>query len=107
MRTPCLAAARAVEDAFVLVSARVNEYGQYLLREMLEDGESRTHRQAVSLERVLFVLSIDDFAEVAPQTLSRAHDVISCDGSEHIFEQAVAEAEAPARGSAGASASSE
>ena len=74
---------------------------------MLEDGESRTHRQAVSLERVLFVLSVDDFAEVAPQTLSRAHDVISCDGSEHIFEGAVAGAGATPPASAGASAMTE
>jgi hypothetical protein len=62
----------------VLVVARVNAVGQFLLRELIEDGDSRTHRQAVSLRRVLFVLSVDEGCEVASQTRSRAHDVVDC-----------------------------
>ena len=62
----------------VLVVARVNAVGQFLLRELIEDGDSRTHRQAVSLRRVLFVLSVDEGCEVAAQTRSRAHDVVDC-----------------------------
>ena len=62
----------------VLIVARVNAVGQFLLRELIEDGPSRTHRQAVSLRHVLFVLSIDDDCEVASQTRSRAHEVVDC-----------------------------
>ena len=72
------AARCATGPQMVLVVARVNAVGQFLLRELIEDGESRTHRQAVSLERVLFVLSVDDGCEVASQTRSRAHEVLDC-----------------------------
>lgn len=60
----------------VLIVARVNEVGQFLLREMMEDGDSKTHSQAISMQRVLFLVSIDDGCHISSPLLSRAHDVV-------------------------------
>ena len=71
-------AARAEDGLFAVVVARVNAVGQFALRELLESGDSSTHRLAVRKDRVLFVLSIDAGVELQPPLSSRAHDVIEC-----------------------------
>lgn len=66
------------EDLIASVFARVNELGQFILRELLENGSSSTHRQAVHKDRLVFVLSITDTCEITPQLQSRAHTIIEC-----------------------------
>ena len=63
----------------IVIVCRVNETGQYMLRELLEtNGESRTHRYAIRKDRVLFVLSVDANAGLQEMTISRAHSLIAC-----------------------------
>eukprot|EP01063_Lacrimia_lanifica_P000735 TRINITY_DN10373_c0_g3_i2.p1 TRINITY_DN10373_c0_g3~~TRINITY_DN10373_c0_g3_i2.p1 ORF type:complete len:661 (+),score=103.35 TRINITY_DN10373_c0_g3_i2:83-2065(+) len=59
----------------VVVTATVSEAGQFILRELLEQGEkSRTHRLAVAKAGCLFVLVLQDPEDaITPQVYSRAH----------------------------------
>merc|ERR1711990_15864 len=63
-------------DSHVLVTARANETGQFLLRELLEDGDSKTHTRAVSMRRVMVVISLDEGCALSDPVKSRAFDVI-------------------------------
>jgi hypothetical protein len=66
-------------EGILAIVCRVNETGQYMLRELLEtNGESRTHRFAIRKDRVLFVLSVDADAQVQEMTVSRSHALIDC-----------------------------
>eukprot|EP01065_Artemidia_motanka_P009294 TRINITY_DN14743_c0_g1_i1.p1 TRINITY_DN14743_c0_g1~~TRINITY_DN14743_c0_g1_i1.p1 ORF type:complete len:699 (+),score=216.41 TRINITY_DN14743_c0_g1_i1:79-2097(+) len=57
-----------------VVSATVNETGQFILRELLEQGsKSRNHRLAVSKSGVLFTLMLGEDVWLTPQLASRAH----------------------------------
>lgn len=62
----------------LLIVAHVNQIGQFLMRELVEEGDSRTHTRAVSMSRVLFVLDIEDGSQISSPILSRAHDIIEC-----------------------------
>lgn len=62
------------DDLVALVVVECNEVGQFIIRELLECGESRTHRQAVQKDRILFVLSID--GDCTAQIVSRAHSML-------------------------------
>lgn len=63
---------------FALINAHVNEWGQFMLREVLEPSDSQTHVTVIRKERLLFVVSIDDDSSVSAQMESRAHDIIAC-----------------------------
>eukprot|EP01126_Amoeba_proteus_P000287 TRINITY_DN10092_c0_g1_i4.p1 TRINITY_DN10092_c0_g1~~TRINITY_DN10092_c0_g1_i4.p1 ORF type:complete len:679 (+),score=137.53 TRINITY_DN10092_c0_g1_i4:559-2595(+) len=63
------------KDDFVLVVIHANEYGQYILREMLENNDSETHRTLIKKERVLFLVVTDGL--LSPQMESRAHLIIN------------------------------
>lgn len=67
------------QDQHCLVVATVNEVGQYILRELLEDSASKTHRQSVRKDRVLFLLSLTEGSNVTHPVRSRAHAMIHCD----------------------------
>lgn len=67
------------DDHFALVIADVNELGQFMLRELLEDDTSRTHRNQIYKQRIMFVMNIDSEAAVSPQLHSRAHAILQCD----------------------------
>lgn len=71
------AAGRAAEfKDFVAIHARVNAVGQYILRELLENNASRTHRQTVHKDGVAFVLRLDHVDGEVTETLqSRAQFV--------------------------------
>ncbi len=56
--------------------ARVNGTGQFILRELLESGQSSTHRLSVRKVRIIFLLNISDLMQ--PQIVSRAHEVVHC-----------------------------
>ena len=56
--------------------ARVNCTGQFILRELLESGQSSTHRLSVRKVRIIFLLNISDLMQ--PQIVSRAHEVVHC-----------------------------
>jgi hypothetical protein len=56
-----------------LVVADVSVYGQYALRELLESGQSETHKNQIRKEKILFVLNIPSTSEVTSQISSRAH----------------------------------
>lgn len=62
----------------LVIVCGVNETGQYMLRELLEGNESRTHRFAIRKDRVLFILSVDADAGLQEMTISRAHALIHC-----------------------------
>jgi hypothetical protein len=62
------------EKEFVLVLVDANELGQFMLREMLEGGNSETHRVRVKKERVLFLVNVE--GQVSPQMESRAHHTL-------------------------------
>lgn len=60
-----------------VIVCHVNEVGQYMLRELLDSGEiSRTHRHAISKDRVLFVVVVDAGAHLQAMTRSRAHVIL-------------------------------
>eukprot|EP00754_Rhynchopus_humris_P002203 Rhum_TRINITY_DN11216_c0_g1::Rhum_TRINITY_DN11216_c0_g1_i1::g.43391::m.43391 len=63
---------------YVVVHARVTEAGQFILRELLEQGDmSRNHRLGVRKSGVLFVLTLDSpDTVITPQVQSRAHLVL-------------------------------
>jgi len=64
-------------EGLLVIVCKVNETGQYMLRELLEtNGESRTHRYAIRKDRVLFILSVDAQASLQEMTVSRAHALI-------------------------------
>jgi len=56
-----------------LVIADVSVYGQYALRELLESGQSETHKNQIRKEKILFILTIPSSADVTSQISSRAH----------------------------------
>eukprot|EP01062_Namystynia_karyoxenos_P063088 TRINITY_DN55912_c0_g1_i1.p1 TRINITY_DN55912_c0_g1~~TRINITY_DN55912_c0_g1_i1.p1 ORF type:complete len:737 (+),score=209.74 TRINITY_DN55912_c0_g1_i1:74-2212(+) len=61
------------------VTATVTETGQFILRELLEQGDkSRNHRLAVSKSGLLFTIILTEGSELTPQLASRAHLVIHC-----------------------------
>lgn len=60
---------------FALITARVNEYGQFILRELLENSDSKTHRMLVRKDRVVFLVVVDEGFAISPQLQSRAHDI--------------------------------
>ena len=67
------------QEGVLVIVCKVNETGQYMLRELLEtNGDSRTHRYAIRKDRVLFVVTVDDNAELQEMTISRAHALIHC-----------------------------
>ena len=67
------------QESVLVIVCKVNETGQYMLRELLEtNGDSRTHRYAIRKDRVLFVVTVDDNAELQEMTISRAHALIHC-----------------------------
>ena len=56
-----------------LVVADVSVYGQYALRELLESGQSETHKNQIRKEKILFILRVPHAAEITAQISSRAH----------------------------------
>jgi hypothetical protein len=65
------------ENNVVLVVAYVNEVGQFMLRELLEDtAVSRTHRLKISKRRVVFVVVVEEGSKLQPQLMSRAVAVL-------------------------------
>ncbi len=63
----------------VVVVARVNAIGQFMLRELLEQGAfGRTHRLAVAKRSLLFLLDAAD-GHITPQAHSRAHYIERAD----------------------------
>ena len=50
---------------------QVNERGQFNIREMLEAGASRNHFSSVSKDRLLFVVTVIEGAEIQGAMLSR------------------------------------
>jgi len=61
-----------------LIYSHVNEIGQFILRELLEPGNSKTHRQIAKKERLLFLLSLVEYAQLTPQVHSRSHFIVQC-----------------------------
>jgi len=64
------------QSNFGIVVAQLSEVGQFILRELLEDGISRTHRLSVRKNRIVFILKLDLGTVPTPQTRSRAHVII-------------------------------
>lgn len=57
-----------------VIVCEVNGAGQYMLRELLDSGEvSKTHRHSIRKDGVMFIVSVDNGAEVQEMMLSRAH----------------------------------
>ena len=67
---------RRAGQEYAVVVAAVNEAGQYVLRELLEGNKSRTHRQMIRKDGVLFILVVDAGSTVTETLLSRAHVVL-------------------------------
>ena len=59
-----------------LVVAFVNEFGQYSLRELVESGNSDTHRTSIRKERILFVVCVEKGCQITPQMASRAQTTL-------------------------------
>ena len=70
-------------DTYMCIIAHVNDYGQYMLRELFENnGETKTHRLTVKKNRLLFVVLVDanddgTLREISSQMVSRATDIIT------------------------------
>lgn len=64
---------------FAVITAHVNEAGQYILRELLEGNRSCTHRQMVRKDGVLFVVILAPNCPVTETIVSRAHTIVDCD----------------------------
>eukprot|EP01104_Vermistella_antarctica_P008472 TRINITY_DN2123_c0_g1_i1.p1 TRINITY_DN2123_c0_g1~~TRINITY_DN2123_c0_g1_i1.p1 ORF type:complete len:458 (-),score=110.22 TRINITY_DN2123_c0_g1_i1:19-1392(-) len=58
-----------------LIIINMNTLGQFIVRELLEDRNSSTHRQGVTKDRIFFVCNLIDDCETTPQLHSRSHDV--------------------------------
>jgi len=60
------------KNKVVVVTACINETGQFMLRELLETSDrSSTHRFSISKKRVIFLLQ--STSDLTPQAISRAH----------------------------------
>lgn len=68
----------AGEEGLCVVVCEVNEAGQFMLRELLEGGATKTHRYAINKAQVLFIISVDEGAGIEDMTKSRAHAIIAC-----------------------------
>ena len=70
-------------DTYMCIIARVNDYGQYMLRELFENnGETKTHRLTVRKNRLMFLVLIDasddgTLRQISSQMVSRATDIIT------------------------------
>lgn len=53
-----------------------NTEGQYMLRELLEGNRSETHRQSISKNGALFVITLDESADITGTLRSRSHVII-------------------------------
>ena len=71
--------ASAEHRRFALITATATEEGQYILREMLENNTSRTHRHVARKGRVAFIVCVPEGCELRPETRSRAHCVLRCE----------------------------
>eukprot|EP01124_Arcella_intermedia_P001826 TRINITY_DN11009_c0_g1_i2.p1 TRINITY_DN11009_c0_g1~~TRINITY_DN11009_c0_g1_i2.p1 ORF type:complete len:556 (-),score=194.37 TRINITY_DN11009_c0_g1_i2:13-1680(-) len=60
---------------FGVITIEASEMGQFMIRELLESGDSKTHKNSVSKERIMFVVVVEE-GFLSPQLLSRAHFVI-------------------------------
>ena len=66
------------QSKYAVVVAHVSVTGQFMLRELLESGQSTTHRLAVNKDRVMFILSVNNGEDLQPQFFSRAHEIFDC-----------------------------
>ena len=61
----------------VVVHAKINEVGAFMLRELLESSErSRTHRLGIPKTKLMFLLSLEEGMEISPQLKSRSHLIL-------------------------------
>jgi len=61
-------------DHYGLVLVHANVIGQFILRELLENNDSKTHRTTVKKDRIMFVVVVEDV--ISPQLYSRAHLIL-------------------------------
>jgi len=66
-------------DTYGLVTFNVNDLGQFMIRELLENTESKTHKNSIRKDRIMFLVNIV-VGEISPQLYSRAHDIVMCNG---------------------------
>tara|TARA_R110002050_G_scaffold240272_1_gene376541 strand:- start:793 stop:1959 length:1167 start_codon:yes stop_codon:yes gene_type:complete len=59
-----------------IVFARVNAFGQFALRELLESGDSETHRTRVQKGRIIFALELLDDCPLTLPVESRCHLIL-------------------------------
>jgi len=72
--------AASPQEPLAVVLAKASEVGTFMLRELLESADmSRTHRLAVSKQRLVFLVSLNDGCNVTPQLQSRAHTLVLLD----------------------------
>ena len=61
----------------VIINTRVTSVGQFILREVLEQGEkSHTHRLGISKKGCIFIIDVTHSDIITPQLESRAHLVL-------------------------------
>jgi len=63
-------------DQYGLVILEANEMGQFMTRELIENSDSKTHRNSISKARILFLIILENDVKVSSQLYSRAHEVI-------------------------------
>jgi hypothetical protein len=56
----------------------INFVGQFMLREILENHLTQTHRTTVAKDKVIFIVNVTE-GYVSPQLYSRAHQVMNVD----------------------------
>ncbi|KNC70540.1 hypothetical protein SARC_16930, partial [Sphaeroforma arctica JP610] len=60
-------------DEYVLVVAYVSVLGQFMIRELLESENSKTHRILIRKDRLLFIVCTTDNQPIQSQLESRSH----------------------------------
>ena len=59
-----------------LIKVYVNQFGQFMLRELLESNDSLTHTIQISKKRLFFILCCDQDTKPSPQLISRTQYII-------------------------------
>jgi hypothetical protein len=62
-----------------IIVSRVNTLGQFMLRDLFQEGVSSTHVTYIRKAALCFVVSIEgDASSISPQLQSRAHAILAC-----------------------------
>jgi hypothetical protein len=47
-----------------------------MLREILDNADTKTHRNIIRKDRTVFVIAVPHGASISPQLYSRAHEIL-------------------------------